>query len=346
MTSELKLETNRLNAEKSTGPKSPDGKSRSSMNAVKHGLRAKKAVLLSHETEEDYSAIHKAMLNELDPRGFVETTIAQLAIDSAWRLRRIPVFETQVLAYSQNRITKRHPAWDKEFPNGPHSQERAEWGRIWQVSESSLVNLRRYENALTRTFFRSLSELKQAQKHRPYLVSLMPPHPDSDWKEPVQPEPTTSPAVTVSPAEISPAVPVESVEPVLSQPASATPPAYSTVLKSAVSPPPAERIDPGHTQNGGQSHTLGSFGSAPEQMARPTFSTTSAEVLRPQLATEGRGAPEVAPESTATVGTGPVAQQSHNPIFPNELPAGLGSFGKQAVTADGTVAQSKGGEQG
>jgi len=55
---------------------------------------------------------------------------------------------------------------------------------------------------------------------------------------------------------------------------------------------------------------LASFGSGvPEQMAQPTFSVTFAEALRPQPATEGRVAPEVAIESTATVGPGPVAQR-------------------------------------
>ena len=66
--------------------------------------------------------------------------------------------------------------------------------------------------------------------------------------------------------------------------------------------------------------TLGSFGSGvPEQMAQPTFTVTFAEALRLQPATEGRVAPEVAIESTATVGTGPVAQ--------------LGSFGNFTTVA-------------
>ena len=222
MISEAKLEANRVNAEKSTGPVTPEGKSNSSMNALKHGLRARKAILLPNETEEDYMVVRKAMLYDLDPRGMAECIIADIVIDSAWRLRRIPTFETQVLAYSQNRINKRHPDWEKEFPQGPHSQERAEWGRVWQFSETSLVNVRRYENALTHTFFRGLSELRNAAKNRVGLACYMPHHP-----------------------EIADDFPAESACP---------PPAYYAVLESGMSAPPvapapAERTDPGHDHN-------------------------------------------------------------------------------------------------
>ena len=249
MISEAKIEANRINAEKSTGPVTPEGKSKSSMNALKHGLRARKAVLLPNESEEDFAAMRKAMLYELDPRGMVECIVAEMVIDSAWRLRRIPIFETQVLAYSQNRITKHHPDWDKEFPNGPHSQERAEWGRAWQLSETSLVNIRRYENALSRTFFHGLSELRNADKNRFGLARCMPHHPEIADDFPPEPD--------------------------------CPPPAYFSVLKSGtssppVSTPPAERTDPGHEHNP-PSHNpvsandlpdaVGSFGKEPSQPA-------------------------------------------------------------------------------
>ena len=243
MISEVKVEANRENALSSTGPKTPEGKSKSSMNALKHGLRARKAVLLPHESEEEFESMRKAMLYELDPRGMTECIIAEMVIDSAWRLRRIPIFETQVLAYAQNRITKHHPDWDKEFPNGPHSQERAEWGRAWQLSETSMVNLRRYENALSRTFFKGLSVLRDADKNRSYIASRMPHHPEIAADFPPEPP---SPMTGFDP-KID-ALLARTPDPV---PPASTPPAYSTVLESGMSAPPAstppaERTDPGH----------------------------------------------------------------------------------------------------
>ncbi len=45
MTTEAQVAANRLNAQKSTGPRTPEGKGVVSQNAVKHGLLAREGVL-------------------------------------------------------------------------------------------------------------------------------------------------------------------------------------------------------------------------------------------------------------------------------------------------------------
>jgi hypothetical protein len=52
MTTEKQNEANRINAQKSTGPRTDEGKQRSSQNALKHGLLAKRSVIPGEDPAE------------------------------------------------------------------------------------------------------------------------------------------------------------------------------------------------------------------------------------------------------------------------------------------------------
>jgi hypothetical protein len=52
MATEAQIAANRLNAQKSTGPRTPEGKEKVSQNAVTHGLLARAAVLHGEDWEE------------------------------------------------------------------------------------------------------------------------------------------------------------------------------------------------------------------------------------------------------------------------------------------------------
>ena len=68
MSTEKQIEANRRNAEKSTGPRTPDGKARASQNSLKHGLTAEQVVLPSEDTEVfDHHA--ESLRRHLDPQG-------------------------------------------------------------------------------------------------------------------------------------------------------------------------------------------------------------------------------------------------------------------------------------
>ena len=57
-TSQDRLTANRANAQKSTGPKTSEGKAASRMNATKHGLLSRE-VLVSGENEQELTALHE-----------------------------------------------------------------------------------------------------------------------------------------------------------------------------------------------------------------------------------------------------------------------------------------------
>jgi len=67
---------NRNNSQKSTGPKSDEGKAVVSKNAVKHGLFAAEAVI-SGENPADYELYHDNFLAEMLPVGMVESMLAE-----------------------------------------------------------------------------------------------------------------------------------------------------------------------------------------------------------------------------------------------------------------------------
>ena len=52
MASDAQIVANRLNAQKSTGPRTAEGKAVVSQNAVKHGLLARQAVIVGEDPGE------------------------------------------------------------------------------------------------------------------------------------------------------------------------------------------------------------------------------------------------------------------------------------------------------
>src|ERR1035438_9589930 len=93
------IESNRRNAQKSTGPTSVTGKATSSMNALKTGIHAKSLVLptenladLDQLIEEYYQSHHPA-----SPEARV---LLDDLIRCEWTLRRLGAAETQLFEYA------------------------------------------------------------------------------------------------------------------------------------------------------------------------------------------------------------------------------------------------------
>jgi hypothetical protein len=91
--------TNRANSAHSTGPRTEAGKQRSSLNALRHGLTAQTAVLPT-EDPEAYQRHIQQFRDEYQPATPTETQLVHEIANTAWRLRRIPFLEAELL--SQN----------------------------------------------------------------------------------------------------------------------------------------------------------------------------------------------------------------------------------------------------
>jgi hypothetical protein len=88
MATVAQIAANRLNAQKSTGPRSVDGKLASSMNALKHGIDAA-SVLIPGEDPALYERIAADYRSQIDPEGVLEEYQVETLIDSDWQRRRL-----------------------------------------------------------------------------------------------------------------------------------------------------------------------------------------------------------------------------------------------------------------
>ena len=98
MTSEDKIEANRRNALKSTGPKTPEGKAAVRLNAVRHGLLSTE-VLLPGEDGEALRGLGERLGAELQPVGELENLLVDRVVAAVWRLRRLGRVEAGIFAW-------------------------------------------------------------------------------------------------------------------------------------------------------------------------------------------------------------------------------------------------------
>src|SRR5947208_13775361 len=97
MSSEAQLAANRQNSRLSTGPQTPEGKAKSSLNAVQTGLPGR-TVLLPSDDAAAYEAHVARFFKEYAPTNEQEQALVQSIADTEWRLLRIPALEMGIYA--------------------------------------------------------------------------------------------------------------------------------------------------------------------------------------------------------------------------------------------------------
>jgi hypothetical protein len=94
--SNARAEASRKNGAKSRGPKTPEGKARSAQNALKHGMRAQKYVVLPEEDAEEFAGLEAALIEELALVGALQAMLARRVAVAAWRLARADRIEAEL----------------------------------------------------------------------------------------------------------------------------------------------------------------------------------------------------------------------------------------------------------
>jgi hypothetical protein len=96
MASAAQERANRLNATRSTGPRTVAGKEKTKFNATRHGLSSTEGVLFS-EDKEDFEELRRQFYDEHKPIGKTEETLVGEIAQCWWRLQRARTHESGAL---------------------------------------------------------------------------------------------------------------------------------------------------------------------------------------------------------------------------------------------------------
>ncbi len=122
MTSEKQLEANRRNAMRSTGPKTDEGKARSSRNNLRHGLTGQITILPS-EDREAHDAFVNWLIEDLNPEAPMEEQLASSIAEDSWRLNRVCALDRQHLRPRPRAGAQSRPDRPGRRPNLPRSRQ-------------------------------------------------------------------------------------------------------------------------------------------------------------------------------------------------------------------------------
>ncbi len=160
-TSTKQILANQSNAEKSTGPRTREGKRAVSLNALRHGLTSQ-LVVLPNEDHSHYTRFSTALKTDLKPEGTLEKMLAQTICDTQWRLERGRAMESTILAMGHLEAQPNHIA-ELEIRDVQTAMIEA---NTWERHENVLRNIHIQETRLNRTLFRAMAELRQQQARR------------------------------------------------------------------------------------------------------------------------------------------------------------------------------------
>ena len=190
MATRRQIEANRSNAKKSAGPKTPEGKAASSMNAIKHGVLSEDPRLLPWENSEEYYMMRQELILDLCPVGQQEWFLVNRIVNLQWRLVRAEIFDSAVSRYRVMSVAGvlpnpyHKPVAEFEVPGSsqdesskeePTEEEKPFQPSILQVAKAYMVDveegevlskLRRHETSLESSLRKATQELERLQARR------------------------------------------------------------------------------------------------------------------------------------------------------------------------------------
>ena len=150
MATQNQIDANRRNSQKSTGPRSAEGKAASRFNALKSGIDAQ-AQVIPGENSDDLEALAANYHQQFQPATPLECSLVDSLIHAEWQLRRLRRVEAQL--------------WKNEIADAERSfnglKEDAPLGQAFDRGRESFTRLQRRIDATERSFHRTLTQLQR-----------------------------------------------------------------------------------------------------------------------------------------------------------------------------------------
>jgi hypothetical protein len=118
------------------------------------------AYCIPGENPAEFTAFSRSFLQQLQPTGAAEEFLASEIVTTAWRLRRIPIIEQQMISEA---VASRARTSSKS-PNPKEPNELL--GAVYLDRADPLSRLARQESSLRRAFHESMKRLQRLQTER------------------------------------------------------------------------------------------------------------------------------------------------------------------------------------
>jgi hypothetical protein len=149
MASPAQILANRENAQRSTGPATPEGKRAASRNAIRHGLTGTQ-IVMPGEDPAAYEDLRQGLHDSHQPANEAERILVDQIAANAWRLMRAQRVETAFLAKLTEGAKDPDAALAEAFLEKP----------------KELARMHRYVAAAQNAYYKAITQLTKLQKER------------------------------------------------------------------------------------------------------------------------------------------------------------------------------------
>jgi hypothetical protein len=161
MATQQQIDANRRNAQKSTGPTTPEGRAAVRHNALKHGLTAE-ILIPSMEDQPEFDRLCDAFETEYQPVGPTEESLLENLTAAKWRLSRAHKAETGFFLKRSLDLEQE----SQDYRELPTNGRLALIVDLDSAGPDTLAKISRYEARLERSFYKALTELRRTIAQR------------------------------------------------------------------------------------------------------------------------------------------------------------------------------------